>query len=450
MRIVAIVDASFEEQIQEVAAFFSRSRPEAERDEFIASFQPKSSAASAESTAAAEAKDGSEQPKEDAAQQVPLDERRALIEKLVAEIKDAGEGSDKDVEGAHNLLVSLIVDAFEGEEGKESELLSKIISVLSKTGSAEKNAVKYRVLSNIFNFLPPTSPLRYTTFNALLTFAASNDELELVSPSLLLLPQWLAQWQISEAQKEQCLASVSKVLNENGGDGEDQKKAYGFQLLYLRFLSSQQTSVEKAKEVAEKVIADAIRLPSIFDFEELAQIPAVQALKGSPAGDLLAILTEGSAADLKTWLGNNKSEAQRLNIPEAELDRKARLLDLAGLCAQSVSKEITYEQIAKTVGVSEEDVELWVIDVIRAGLVSGKLSQVNKSFRVYRSTHRTFGKEQWHALEERLVEWQSAISNILGTLSKARPAAAASASATKGAPAPGQNAASNGERISVA
>lgn len=58
--------------------------------------------------------------------------------------------------------------------------------------------------------------------------------------------------------------------------------------------------------------------------------------------------------------------------------------------------------------------------VIRAGLVSGKLSQVNSSFRVYRSTYRTFGAEQWQLLEQRLVQWQSSIDRILATITEAR------------------------------
>lgn len=58
--------------------------------------------------------------------------------------------------------------------------------------------------------------------------------------------------------------------------------------------------------------------------------------------------------------------------------------------------------------------------VIRAGLVSGKLSQVNSSFRVYRSTYRSFGKEQWQLLESRLVQWQASIDSILATIADSR------------------------------
>lgn len=87
--VVAIVDAPFEEQISEAAAFVSRSRPEGERDAFIASFQRK---APLSSTSAAAAEGDA---KEAASTEVPLEERRALVERLVGEVKDAGEGPDR-------------------------------------------------------------------------------------------------------------------------------------------------------------------------------------------------------------------------------------------------------------------------------------------------------------------------------------------------------------------
>ena len=96
-----------------------------------------------------------------------------------------------------------------------------------------------------------------------------------------------------------------------------------------------------------------------------------------------------------------------------------RLLDLASLCAQSVSAEVSYKDIAQVLDVNVDDVESWVIDVIRAGLVSGKLSQVSQSFRVYRSTYRTFDHAQWASLEQRLTQWQSSIQTLLQTMEQA-------------------------------
>ena len=83
--VVAIIDAPFEEQLTEVAAYFSRSRPEAERNDFILSFRPKAAATQEEGAAPVE---------------TPVDERRALVERLLSDVKDIGEGSEK---GEHAL-----------------------------------------------------------------------------------------------------------------------------------------------------------------------------------------------------------------------------------------------------------------------------------------------------------------------------------------------------------
>lgn len=58
----------------------------------------------------------------------------------------------------------------------------------------------------------------------------------------------------------------------------------------------------------------------------------------------------------------NPSQLCIIDLPAAELSHKIRLLDLASLCARSVSKEVPYAEIAKTLKIGEDEVELWVID----------------------------------------------------------------------------------------
>ena len=58
--------------------------------------------------------------------------------------------------------------------------------------------------------------------------------------------------------------------------------------------------------------------------------------------------------------------------------------------------------------------------VIRAGLVWGKLSQTTQSLQVIRSTSRTFEREQWQALEKRLVAWKSGLENVLNVVASAK------------------------------
>lgn len=63
---------------------------------------------------------------------------------------------------------------------------------------------------------------------------------------------------------------------------------------------------------------------------------------------------------------------------------------------------------------------MWVIDVIRARLVEGKLSQLNQTFLIHRSSYRVFGLDQWLEVSERLEVWKNTLRNILDVVGAAR------------------------------
>jgi translation initiation factor 3 subunit M len=58
--------------------------------------------------------------------------------------------------------------------------------------------------------------------------------------------------------------------------------------------------------------------------------------------------------------------------------------------------------------------------VIRAKLLTGKLSQTTHSLRVLRATTRTFERAQWEVLETRMVAWKQGLSSVLQVVSAAR------------------------------
>ena len=63
---------------------------------------------------------------------------------------------------------------------------------------------------------------------------------------------------------------------------------------------------------------------------------------------------------------------------------------------------------------------MWVIDVIRAGLVEGKLSQLNQTFLIHRSSYRVFGLDQWVEVSERLDVWKSTLRTVVEVVRAAR------------------------------
>ena len=58
--------------------------------------------------------------------------------------------------------------------------------------------------------------------------------------------------------------------------------------------------------------------------------------------------------------------------------------------------------------------------VIRAGLVSGKLSQTTQSLRISRSSARKFEREQWEALEKRLLTWKAGLASVIEVVANAQ------------------------------
>lgn len=402
--VTVLAEGTFEEQIVEVSAFLSRSQPEASRNDFITRFQQL--AIDAEPASASETASSSDPAK-----------KAQAVSSLVSEISTLGEGSDRELEGVYNLIFTLVAST-----QQQSSLVPTLVPAIAKEGAVvEKNNVRYRILSNLFNSLEASSPLRLSVFNALLSLAAANDDLDYLTSSLTALPQWLAQWQVSESDKAACLESVAKALESAEKESGQTSKAYQFLLLHLRYISTLPENAA-AKEAAERTVAAALRLPKLYEFEELLHIKAVLDLQSSSSAvfELLKIFVGGSTAEFNNFVSSHPDELTRLKLDRDELLHKIRLLDLADLCALSVSADVAYSAIAKTLQISEDDVEVWVIDVIRAGLVSGKLSQVNDAFRVYKSTHRQFGKEQWQQLEQRLVQWQKSIASIVESIAATR------------------------------
>lgn len=61
-----------------------------------------------------------------------------------------------------------------------------------------------------------------------------------------------------------------------------------------------------------------------------------------------------------------------------------------------------------------------MVTVIRTGLVSGKLSQTTQSIRVSRSSARKFEREQWEALEKRLLAWKAGLASVIEVVANAQ------------------------------
>ena len=141
--------------------------------------------------------------------------------------------------------------------------------------------------------------------------------------------------------------------------------------------------------------------------------------------ELLEIFSEKELEDYNDFRDENEDFIESSGLDNSKMHRKMRLLTMASVCASNNSREIEYKQIAKALQIPAEEVETWVIDVIRAGLVEGKLSQQKKVFLVHKTTYRVFGEKQWRELATRIENWKIALKSIKENISRERQAAEA-------------------------
>jgi len=98
--------------------------------------------------------------------------------------------------------------------------------------------------------------------------------------------------------------------------------------------------------------------------------------------------------------------------------RKIRLLSLASLASDS--SEIAYATISKSLQVSEDEVEIWVITAISEDLIAAKMDQLRRVVVIIRSLQRNFSKIQWKQLADGLTAWKGHVQVMLNSLQETK------------------------------
>lgn len=166
----------------------------------------------------------------------------------------------------------------------------------------------------------------------------------------------------------------------------------------------------------------ALAAPNRFDFQDLRVLPTVQALSDSHPiySQLLDIVTEQDLEDYSDFREEHEGWIEKEKLDHEKLQRKMRLLTFASLAASTPNREIPYSNIVKALQITPEEVELWTIDVIRAGLIEGRLSQSKKVFLLHRTTYRVFGEKQWRELGTRIDQYKVVVDRLTTVVRKSQ------------------------------
>ncbi|KAF9988423.1 hypothetical protein BGZ65_004735 [Modicella reniformis] len=364
------IDAPSQDQVAELATYISALRAD------------ESEALVKEVTALLEAKQDAE-----------------VVKVLVRESKALLEAPEKEFESAHNLLVAIVL-----RDDDKTNVESVLKTLIAEP--TQKTVLKFKVLSNIFNILPANSPIRLSVFTSIVDMAVVSDDMDLVLPQLQYVPSWINEWNVGLEAERTLLLSLADRLKES----ENPYQSLKFLLKYLTTFNTHTSELDSQKVHATRAVVESIALPEILNFENLLKVDAVQHLKAEKVYELLSVFMGGNVQDYRALVSKDADLIKALGLDEEEALRKIRLF---------------YQEIANALEVEESEVELWVIDVIRAGLVEAKLNQVSKIVIISRSIYRTFGMHQWQQLSQRLSSWKQSLAEILQVLANAKLTSAA-------------------------
>jgi len=362
--------------------------------------------------------------------------KRKLVEELWSKLQPScfAKIDDRELEAATNLLLTLML-SFLSNHPNFSQFASQLLEAIATSDGKTTAYGRYNALFTLFNALPapsaPTAnyvPLQLTILSRLVDMAASHlEDLAILLPSLLRLPSYLTQWKLVSSPIG--ITTIEKVIRlcEQGGRLED---AFNLSILYLSSpdFSKGHRCID-ADRVATQAVKLSLTLPNCYDWDLLEDVvPISQYLKSNPEGQatyskLISLLRSPSTKfdQIEKELTSNAKLQTALPAEAKNLvQRKARLLTLTDLCGSRVGGEVKYSEVKDCLGLTvpiEEDdgmeVEEWVINAVKASLITARLHQPTHVIYVTKASHRSFGAPQWANLQTKLSEWGNSIEHLI-------------------------------------
>lgn len=347
----------------------------------------------------------------------PLLEKEQIEDALAAIVKASSvlnSAPEKEFGPAYNLLIFAVIN----HSKEPKKYLQPICQNLTKpitSSPVNGRDLALGSMSTIFNLLSKDDPVRFNVFLQIVRFVKMHNMFDTLKPALKNIPGWLEAWGTDEEDRQRLYVDIADAAEA----ADENKIAYEHLLQALRTFDADDKD-DIASEEAQKISLRALKMilvidrPWAFDFQGLRVLAPVQALADSHPvyAQLLDIFAEQDLEDFNDFNDEHEGFLEKEKLEHKTLQTKMRLLTFASLAAAHQDREIPYEVIAKDLQVPVEEVELWIIDVIRAQLVEGRMSQRDRVFKVHKTIYRVFSDKQWRELQSRIDVWKTTIGHV--------------------------------------
>merc|ERR1712059_101441 len=166
----------------------------------------------------------------------------------------------------------------------------------------------------------------------------------------------------------------------------------------------------EAREEAQRCIIASLADPNTFLFDHLLNLKPVKFLEKELIHDLLKIFVFEKLEVYVKFYNGHKEFVSGLGLKHEDNLRKMKLLSFMQLAENR--SEISFAEIQHEIQIKEEEVEEFLIDVIKTKLVRAKIAQGDGTVYVSSTMHRTFGPGDWQQLHQLLSQWKSNIHTV--------------------------------------
>jgi len=301
------------------------------------------------------------------------------------------EGIETDIEGVLNAIVSMLVLI---PVERAENLILAFSEKLTKAPGHKLSCITLRVLWLLFQSLDNKSPMRYHVYYHLVQIASKVDQVRAVFKDVDSLKQQFTQCPPSNEQMQKLLRLLHEVLLSS----KQSELAAKVMVELLGTYTSENAS--QAREDAQRCIIAALADPGTFLLDPLLALKPVRFLEGELVHDLLTVFVSEKLANYITFYQNHKEFVHNLGLNHEQNLKKMRLLTFMQLA--EASTEMSFDLIQRELQLEPDQVEPFIIDVLKTKLVRARLDQANRKVHISSTMHRTFGRPQWQQLRDRV------------------------------------------------
>ncbi|KAK0159699.1 hypothetical protein PV327_010787 [Microctonus hyperodae] len=357
-------------------------------------------------------------PPEDQAQEL-----RIYFKSLGAEISD--EKSPRGIEDDLHKIIGVCDACFkEGNETEIENILNDIVSILihipveraenlilafceklKKAPGQKLGLIYLKALWLLFQSLEEKSPMRYHVYYNLVQVARNVDQVKAVYSGVEQLKEQFKAFPPNNEQMQKLLRLLHEILLScKQGD-----QAAAVMVELLGTYTAENAS--EAREDAQHCIQAALADPNTFLLDPLLALKPVRFLEGELIHDLLFIFVqEKLPAYIKFYKEHKDFVEHTVGLNHEQNMKKMRLLTFMQLA--ETNPEMTFETIQNELQIEEDDVESFIIDVLKTKLVRARMDQAGGKVLISSTMHRTFGRPQWLQLRDLLAAWKTNLSGV--------------------------------------